>query len=162
MTKNLISNSRYLAYNPKLKERACEMRNNSTEAEKKLWNEYFKKLDYQFYRQKIINNYIVDFYCPKLKLVIEVDGDQHSEVNNLEYDKERTSILNNYFLTVIRFKNEEISKEFDKVCKKISDYLRIKPPLGERGAGGFLFFLFQTIFELIRFFCVEPKNMIKL
>ncbi len=72
---------------------------------------------------------IVDFYCPKLKLVIEIDGDQHFEVDHLEYDKERTSILNNYFLTVIRFKNEEIFKRFDKICKTINNLVTIKSPL---------------------------------
>lgn len=129
---NLIVGSNYLPYNPELKERAREMRNNPTLAEKKLWTEFLSKFNFRFYRQKIIYHYIVDFYCPKLKLVIEVDGDQHLIDENIDYDKERTKIFNSYYLKVIRFRNVEVFEEFDKVCTRIGEAM-LEPPLNERG-----------------------------
>ena len=76
-------------YNPKLKARARELRNNSTLAEVLLWNQLKarKMKSYQFMRQKPIGNYIVDFLCSKLKLVIEIDGESH--VDKVEYDNKR-------------------------------------------------------------------------
>lgn len=79
-------NIKYLSYNTKLKARARELRKNQTAAEKKLWNYYLKNHKYKFTRQKPINNYIVDFYCSKLKLVIEVDGETHLEEKDIIYD----------------------------------------------------------------------------
>jgi very-short-patch-repair endonuclease len=77
--------------------------------------------------QKVINNYIVDFYCPKLALIIEVDGDVHDKEGAQRYDHERTAILENYNLKVLRFRNEEIDEEFDKVCMMITnEFRRIK------------------------------------
>jgi len=85
----LITNYRELPYNPDLKEFARQMRNNSTKGEIKFWCELLRKRKsgYQFYRQKILLNYIVDFYCAKLKLVIEIDGTSHLE--KTEYDSLR-------------------------------------------------------------------------
>jgi very-short-patch-repair endonuclease len=74
-----------LFYNTKLKKYSQELRKNMTEAEKLLWSKLRRKQlkDSQFYRQRIIGNYIVDFYCPKSKLIIEVDGGQHySNIGN--------------------------------------------------------------------------------
>jgi very-short-patch-repair endonuclease len=72
-------------YNPKLKAKSRELRNNSTLAEVPLWNQLKgrKMRGYQFMRQKPIGNYIVDFFCSKLKLVIEIDGESHSENKNM-------------------------------------------------------------------------------
>ena len=82
-----------LKYNGKLKKFARKLRKNMTEAEKVLWYKIRKKqlLNFRFYRQKIIGNYIVDFYCPKGKLVIEVDGGQHYYGKIKEKDIERES-----------------------------------------------------------------------
>ena len=76
--------------------------------------------------QKVIDNYIVDFYCPKLSLVVEIDGSAHDSLEAKNYDRERTELLENYNLKVIRFKNEEVETEFDRVCLMIMDELRKK------------------------------------
>ncbi len=111
----------FLPYNPQLTERAREMRKNPTLAERKLWG-YLRDFPVKMWRQKPINNFIVDFYCPKLKLVIEVDGDSHYTQEKLVYDQERTRILEGYGLRVIRFTNNEVLSDFDEVCEKIMSY----------------------------------------
>lgn len=121
---HLITNGQHLPYNPELKERAKNLRNNQTEYEKKLWYQYLSGLDVHFYRQKPIDNYIVDFYAPKLKLVIEIDGDSHYTNEGIEYDAQRTAVLNGYELTVIRFRNDEIKDNFEAVWKQIDLYIQ--------------------------------------
>lgn len=114
---------RFLDYNKKLKERAKELRKNMTEPEKKLWFWFF--VDFQkihqirVLRQRIIDNFIVDFYIPKAKIVIEIDWESHFTENWKIYDEERTNILNWLWLKVIRFTNLEIGKNFDWVCESI-------------------------------------------
>lgn len=92
---NLITNHRSIPYNPNLKDYAKGMRNNSTKGEIKFWYELLRqnKSGYQFYRQKIIHHYIVDFYYAMLKLVIEIDGTSH--LDKREYDKKREEFCNN-------------------------------------------------------------------
>ena len=108
----LLTNYRELPYNPKLKERAREMRNNSTKGEIKFWSELLRKnqTGYQFNRQKIIGHYIVDFYCAKLKLVIEIDGMSHD--NKKEYDEHRNEILESYGLKVLHFNDQDVQNNF--------------------------------------------------
>jgi very-short-patch-repair endonuclease len=126
MKKNgLISTGYHIAYNPKLKERARELRKNMTSAEKKLWDNYLKNFFYPVLRQKPLDNYIVDFYCPTLKLVIEIDGDIHNTKDAFEYDKLRTEVLAGYGLRVIRFSNDDVLNKFCYVCKQIN--LEINP-----------------------------------
>ena len=126
----------YLPYNKKLKERSRELRNNMTAAEKKLWYEYLRNYKYIFLRQKPIDNYIVDFFCSKLKLVIEIDGETHITEEDKKYDKRRTMILEKYGLKVLRFWNydvlngveivgEMIEREIGKIEKS---FLRKNPP----------------------------------
>ncbi len=74
-----------------------------------------------FHRQKIINHYIVDFYCSNVKLVIEVDGKSHFTKEALEYDIVRTEILKGYNLKVLRFTNSEIYSNFKYVCNFIEN-----------------------------------------
>jgi very-short-patch-repair endonuclease len=71
---SLLTSGRFLPYNPALKDRARYLRSNPTKAEKKLWYEFLRKLTFMVYRQRPINNFIVDFYLPIHKLIIEVDG----------------------------------------------------------------------------------------
>ena len=94
-----------------------------TSAEKKIWYNLLKNFPFHFYRQKPINNFIVDFYCSKLKLVIEIDGDTHFSDDQHKYDRERTKILEGNGLKVIRFTNDEIFKNFDEVYKKIMAFI---------------------------------------
>ena len=108
-----------LPRNKKLKIRARELRSNATKQEDHLWYNFLRKYPVQFYRQRIIGNYIVDFYCPKAKLVIELDGAQHYEEEAMEYDSLRTEYLNALGLSVLRFLNREVEGSFEAVCKSI-------------------------------------------
>jgi very-short-patch-repair endonuclease len=110
-------------YNPKLKQLSRKLRNNSTLAEVLLWNELKgkKMKGYQFMRQKPIGNYIVDFYCSKLKLIIEIDGCSHNE--KYEEDKTRQEYLENLGLTIMRFDDMIVKKEMDNVLLAIENWI---------------------------------------
>ena len=97
------------------------MRNNATISEKRLWKfiQNSKLEGRKFRRQHSIGNYIVDFYCPSEKLVIEVDGAIHNNPVNQDYDYKRTVYLKSLGNNVIRFKNEEIRDYIEIVLKKI-------------------------------------------
>ena len=109
-------------YNADLKERAKALRKNMTPQERKLWYDFLRKYEHQAYRQKIINNYIVDFYCDSLKLCIELDGSQHYDEKSAAYDKERTAYLEKFGLKVMRFPNNYIDCYFSAVCEEIEKY----------------------------------------
>ena len=117
----------FLAYNPNLTAKARELRKNMTEAEKKLRYKFLQPLDIKVLRQQPIDKYIVDFYVASKKLVIEIDGDTHWTDDEIKYDEKRTKILNNLWLTVIRFTNDEVYNNFESVCWKIEQYLKISP-----------------------------------
>ncbi|MEH2245958.1 endonuclease domain-containing protein [Nostoc sp.] len=104
-------------------ERAKELRKNMTPAEKKLWNNYLKNLKFRFLRQRPIHNFIVDFFCANLKLVIEVDGDSHFTDEGKDYDTERTAILEGYRLKVMRFTNNDVLNNFEGVCQQIEEVI---------------------------------------
>ena len=99
--------------------RARELRRNMTPQEKKLWYQFLRKYPVKIYKQRIIESFIVDFYCAPAKLVIELDGSQHYTEQGEAYDAERSACLARYELEVIRFTNSEIDTEFDAVCRKI-------------------------------------------
>lgn len=103
-----IKKKKFIPYNDKLNLRAKELRNNMTAVEKKLWYEYFRGHKYRFVRQKVIGNYIIDFYCQKLKLGIEVDGETHVGDKNEEYDRKRTEELEQAEIKILRFWNYNI------------------------------------------------------
>ena len=102
---------------------ARAMRRELTEAEDKLWQEIRdRRLDHiKFRRQAPIGNYIVDFVCLKAKLVIELDGGQHSDSS---YDRTRDAELNARGFRVLRFWNDEVLKEMDAICDTIIAYVR--------------------------------------
>ena len=106
-------------YNKNLKGKATYLRNNMTFPEKKIWFEFLRKLDIPINRQKVIANYIVDFYCSKANLVIEIDGDTHFSEEEIEYDKRRTTILESMGFQVIRYRNDEIINNFDNCANEI-------------------------------------------
>ena len=122
--RGLITTGFHLPYNPKLIERANKLRKNQTLAEKKLWQLYLRNLKYRVLRQRVIDHFIVDFYCPKLKLVIEIDGDIHDQEEIKIYDEQRTLFLEVYYLEIIRFKNREIMENFPGVIRVINRYLK--------------------------------------
>ncbi|TKJ42402.1 hypothetical protein CEE37_01595 [candidate division LCP-89 bacterium B3_LCP] len=112
-------------YNPKLKLLARELRINATDAEKRLWNRIRRKQlkDTQFYRQRVIGNYIVDFYCPKAKIIIELDGEQHFTPQGKIKDLKRDSYLNELGFQVLRFSNLEVMNNIDGVLQVIWNHL---------------------------------------
>lgn len=112
-------------YNKNLKYNARQLRNNMTEAEQKLWLRLRQKqiLGLQFYRQKPILNFIVDFYCPAASLIIECDGSQHLNEKGLQYDLVRDQALTQLNLTVLRFNNLQILHELDAVVQTIENVI---------------------------------------
>jgi len=110
-----------LSYNANLKAKARQLRKNMTDSEHMLWSRLRGKqlLDVQFYRQKPIGNYIVDFYAPKTKLVVEVDGSQHIKQSHAEKDRYRDDYLSRIGLKVLRFNSRQVMKETDAVVKVI-------------------------------------------
>ncbi|RIH89235.1 hypothetical protein Mterra_00816 [Calidithermus terrae] len=110
---------RFLTYNPKLIERAKELRKNMTAAERKLWA-YLRTLEPRWLRQRPIDQYVVDFYCAERKLVIEVDGHSHFTEDGQAYDAERTAVLEGLGLKILRFTNSEVLEEFEGVCEQVS------------------------------------------
>ncbi len=125
---NLKNGEFHLPYNRELVPRAKELRKNMTPAEKKLWYGYLRNFKYRVLRQRPIAHFIVDFYCPTLRLVIEVDGESHFTPEGEEYDRERTEILSGYGLRVIRFTNQEVMQNFDGVCHAIAGEIPLSPP----------------------------------
>lgn len=112
-----------IPYNPKLKEFARKLRNNSTFTEIMVWN-YLKKKQlrgYDFDRQKPIDNFIVDFYCKDLQLAIEIDGESH--YGNPEKDKMKDKRLNELGVTVLRFDDMDVVHQLDKVIEKIEKWI---------------------------------------
>lgn len=98
---------------------ARQLRKNMTRQEKHLWYDFLSTYPVKFYRQRVIEGYIADFFSFSAKLVIELDGNQHYTDQGKEYDSIRTEILQTYDLEVIRFKNEQIDKNFKDVCEQI-------------------------------------------
>ncbi len=115
----------YLPYNKNLKAFSRHLRNNSTLGEILLWKQLRAGgiKGYSFNRQKPLGNYIVDFYCKALNLVIEVDGGYHYEEEQKLQDKERQLLLEEMGLHFLRFHDEEIKKDMDIVVKTIEQYI---------------------------------------
>ena len=110
-----------LKYNSQLKTRARSLRSQLTDAEQRLSSRLRKKqiLGIQFYRQRPIGNYIVDFYAPSARLVIEVDGAQHLESKQARYDMRRSGILSALGLKVLRFDDRQVLLELESVTQEI-------------------------------------------
>lgn len=112
-----------IPYNPKLKEFARKLKNDSTFTEIMMWN-YLKKKqlrDFDFDRQRPIDKYIVDFYCKDLFLVIEIDGESH--YGNPEKDRKKDKRLNELGVKVLRFDDMEVVHQLDKVLEKIERWI---------------------------------------
>lgn len=108
-------------YHSSLKPLSRQLRNNMTDAERRLWLRLRGKqvLGVPFYRQKPLASYIVDFYCPAASLVIEVDGSQHYEASAQQYDREREQVLMDMGLLVLRFDNRQVLLETDSVMQRV-------------------------------------------
>ena len=103
---------------------AKQLRKNMTPWERKLWHLFLKNYPIRFQRQKCIDNFIADFYCFQAKLVIELDGGGHYNPLSEKQDLERTNILQQYGLKVIRFCNIDIDKNFYYVCSVIEEEVK--------------------------------------
>ena len=116
-------------YNKNLKQASRDLRNNMIEAEKLLWTRLRGKqiLGLQFYRQKPILNYIVDFYCPAANLIIEYDGSQHFTDEGLEADRIRDEVLAQLGLKVLRFDNRQVIGRIDDVVEVVCWYFEEYP-----------------------------------
>ena len=106
-------------YKKTLVENAKKLRKEMTPHERKLWYLFLRSYPVKVYKQRIIDSYIVDFYCASAKLVIELDGSQHYDEQSILYDKRRTECLEGYGLRVLRFTNSEIDRSFREVCDMI-------------------------------------------
>ena len=116
-----------IPYDPSLKEKSRQLRNNPTPAEKHFWNTLRTMPFYQdntFNRQKPFGNYIVDFYCHEQQLVIEIDGDTHYEDQALVYDQKRIEFLESQGLRIIRFTNQEIMRSIEGVMEILGKMIK--------------------------------------
>ncbi len=118
-SRNLVLGSFHLPYNPNLLDKAKYLRRHMTKAEKKLWFEFLRDHKYHFYRQRVIDNYIVDFFCARVGLVIEIDGPIHNDEDVKENDEIRSLFLKDYNLDIVRFLNEDVLYRFENVCQDI-------------------------------------------
>ena len=108
-----------LPKNKRLKPNAQNLRKEMAKEERHLWYDFLKPYPVQFNRQKVIGNYIVDFYCDKARLVVELDGSQHYEEESQQYDAKRTESLSCHGVSVLRFTNLDVQKRFAGVCEQI-------------------------------------------
>jgi len=114
-----------LPYNKNLKNLARNLRKNMTDAERRLWSKVRRKQlkQLQFYRQKNIGDYIVDFYCPAANLIVDIDGGQHYSEENTLKDEVRDKFMNDLGFKVLRFSNSDVFKNIEGVVKRIYDHL---------------------------------------
>ena len=111
-------------YNRKLVPNAKKLRNNMTKEERHLWYDFLRSYPVKFRRQAVLGKYIVDFYSPKAKLIVEIDGSQHFEEAGMADDKKRTEYLEQYGFTVIRIPNNYINNKFSEVCDYIDNCVK--------------------------------------
>ena len=100
------------------------LRRNMTRQEKHLWYDFLKRYPVKIYKQRIIDNFIADFYCHQARLVIEIDGANHYTIDGKAYDEARTEVLERYGLYVLRFSNNDIDDKFDGVCYEIDKIIQ--------------------------------------
>ena len=122
--------------NAALKGISQQLRKNQTKEEHLLWHNFLKKYPLRFRRQYVIGNYIVDFYCHQARLVVELDGSQHYDPARQEQDRQRTAYLTAQGLTVLRFTNLEVTRQFRLVCQAIDDSCTNTFPRGEGAPEG--------------------------
>ena len=111
-------------HNKQLVPLAKQLRQEMTKEERHLWYDFLRGYPIRFSRQKVLGKYIADFYSAKAKLVIELDGSQYYENDNMQKDTERTDFLKKYGLTVIRIPNNEINENFQGVCEYIDSAVK--------------------------------------
>lgn len=119
---------KFLLYDARLKERARNLRKNQTMPEKIIWDKILRNKQffwYKFTRQKMLEFFIVDFYCSELRLVIEIDWDSHFDEKWIAYDIERTNVLNKLWLKVIRYNNDDVMKNLNWIYEDLKKILPV-------------------------------------
>ena len=116
-----------LTRNEALTDYARKLRKELTKEERRLWYQYLRSCPVKFYRQRVVGNYILDFYCAGAKLAIELDGSQHYTPEEAEYDAARTAYLNSLGIEVLRFSNADVMNQFDSVCEAIYERIESQP-----------------------------------
>ena len=111
-------------HNAALSTNARTLRKNMTKEERHLWYDFLKGLSVMVHRQKVIGNYIVDFYIAEAGVVIELDGSQHYEEKGKQTDAQRDAYLRSLGLTVLRYSNADVNLRFDAVCRDIWNRLK--------------------------------------
>tara|TARA_R110000868_G_scaffold366553_1_gene629478 strand:- start:408 stop:806 length:399 start_codon:yes stop_codon:yes gene_type:complete len=121
-----LKRRKIIPYNPKLKELAKELRNNATKAEVFLWQKIKRKqfYGYDFHRQKPIDNYIVDFFCNELMLVIEIDGYSHQIVEVFEKDVVKEQKIRSLGISLLRFTDGQIYNDMENVLRAIESFIK--------------------------------------
>ena len=114
----------FLPRNKKLKGFSRALRKNATPQENKLWYQMLRTYPVRFNRQRVIGNYIVDFYCDKARLIVELDGSQHYEETGEVKDTQRDEYLESLGLKILRFSNSDIDKNFYEVCTVIDNTVK--------------------------------------
>lgn len=104
--------------------RAKSLQKEMTPQERHLWYDFLRGYPVRFRRQTVIGNYIVDFYCHQVRLVIELDGSQHFDPKGITYDKARSEYLESLGLRVIRYANNQVNEEFRAVCENIDYFVK--------------------------------------
>ena len=120
-----------LPRNANLLHHARRLREEMTKEERHLWYDFLKDYPVKIYKQKIIGSYILDFYCEKAKLAIELDGSQHYEEAGQEYDEKRTTYLNELGIRVFRISNSDVTRNFRGVCEAIDAIITAHTPLSQ-------------------------------
>lgn len=126
---------KYIRNDPLLKQRRKELRRNQTEAEKVFWSHIRNRrfCGMRFVRQYSAGPYILNFYCPKLKLAIELDGGQHAQDDNREYDTARSAYLKAQGIDMIRFWNHEVLQDTENFFDMLAQKITPPSPLTLRG-----------------------------
>ena len=114
--------------NAKLTANSQELRKNMTKEERQLWYDFLKGLPITVHRQKVIGKYIADFYVAECRLVIELDGSQHYEPLHQESDRERDAYFEAAGMTVLRYANSDVNRNFRGVCEDILNHISKPSP----------------------------------
>ncbi|MBO4562542.1 MAG: endonuclease domain-containing protein [Clostridia bacterium] len=119
-----MENDRKRIHNKELVPLAKTLRKGMTKEEKHLWYDFLRNYPINFIRQKIIGNYIADFYCPRASLIVELDGSQHYSEKGKQDDAERDAFLFGYGMSVLHISNYDINTNFDGACIMINKRVR--------------------------------------
>ena len=114
--------------NNRLLENARSLRKNLTKEERRLWYDFLRGYPIPFRRQEIVGSYIADFYCSKAKLIVELDGSQHYDEEEMLYDQKRTAFFNGLGYRVLRFSNLDVLQNFRGVCEQIQLEVKGRTP----------------------------------